>query len=64
MKNNDEDQLYPADIAGIMDCICRGLTDKSQGVEGAVIQSSDNDHDSGEIYVDTPQGKFTIKVGC
>ena len=64
MKTNDVGDLYPADIAGVMDCICRCLTDERHGVEGAVIESSDNDHDSGEIYLDTPQGKFTIKIGC
>ncbi len=64
MKKTAADQRYPADIAGVMDCICRGLTDEGHGVEGTIIEFSDNDHDSGEIYVDTPQGKFTIKVGC
>ena len=64
MKTNVSDQLYPAEIAGVMDCICRGLTDVNHGVAGASIQSSDNDNDSGEIFLDTPQGTFIIRIAC
>ncbi len=32
MKTVAADQQYPADIAGVMDCICRGLTDECHGV--------------------------------
>jgi len=58
---------YSPDIAGIMSCLCDALTDDAQGIEGCVIQSSDNDNHDGEIFIAVPDvrgGKtpYLIKV--
>ena len=58
---------YSPDIAGIMSCLCDALTDNVQGIEGCVIQSSDNDNHDGEIFMAVPDdcgGKtpYLIKV--
>lgn len=58
---------YSPDIAGIMSCLCNALTDDARGIEGCVIQSSDNDNDDGEIFITVPDGHggttpYLIKV--
>lgn len=58
---------YSPDIAGIMSCLCDALTDSAHGVDGCVIESSDNDNQDGEIFIETPDGNggtaaYLIKV--
>lgn len=48
---------YSPDIAGIMSCLCDALTDDAHGIEGCVIQSSDNDNHDGEIFIEIPDGQ-------
>ena len=54
-------------IAGIMACLCEALTDNAHGIEGCVIESSDNDNKDGEIFIAVPTGdgetdSFLIKI--
>jgi len=55
-----ESQHTP-DIVGIMGCICNALTDAAHGVNGCVIESSDNDHDDGEIFISHPDHGGGVK---
>lgn len=57
----EQGQARAGDIAALMDVICAGIGESPYEF---VIDSSDNDNDSGEIYVDSPlAGKsFVIKV--
>lgn len=51
----------PADMASVMDALRAGLYQSDHGLH---VDSSDNDNDSGEIYVDAPHSntKFLVKV--
>ena len=58
---------HSPDIAGLMACLCISLTDSTHGVAGCVIESSDNDNQDGEIFIDLPDGhggmdSYLIKV--
>jgi hypothetical protein len=50
-------------IAAVMDAICQGVVDN---IRNSVIESSDNDNDSGEVYSEVYDQsglyKYTIKV--
>lgn len=58
---------YSPDIAGIISCLCESLIDEVHGVEGCVIESSDNDHHDGEILIEIADdhggtGPYVIKI--
>lgn len=55
---------YQPDIAGIMTCLCDALTNEAHGVKGCVIESSDNDNDDGEIFIETPAGESGLAAYC
>ena len=44
-------------IGDVMDAVCNGLFET---LEEGVIESSDNDNDSGEIYYEAPDGKGDV----
>lgn len=58
-KRSVRNAVYPPNIAGLMDLLCDGVREK---LRHAVIESSDNDHQSGEIYLNVGDDAFVIKV--
>lgn len=59
IKSSVPTEDYAPDIAGLMSLVRDALGEKLRGV---VIESSDNDHQSGEIYFDLGADAFVIKV--